>query len=118
VLGEEHHETCATLNNLASLLYARGKHVEAEPLYRKALSVLQSLLGPSHPDVLSALNNLATVIRALGDDDEAEKLYRQVRHCWVGEEGRKVERSPLGRHSSEAEKGRELQWPAHCSMAM
>jgi tetratricopeptide (TPR) repeat protein len=38
VLGEEHPNVAASLNNLAGLLKAQGKYDEAEPLYRQSLA--------------------------------------------------------------------------------
>ncbi len=34
------------LNNLAELYRAQGKHTEAEPLYRRALAIVEKALGP------------------------------------------------------------------------
>jgi Tfp pilus assembly protein PilF len=39
VLGEEHRDVAALLNNLALLLIAQGKYDEVEPLYRQSLGI-------------------------------------------------------------------------------
>ncbi|KAK3259331.1 hypothetical protein CYMTET_24245 [Cymbomonas tetramitiformis] len=63
-------------------LIAHGQ--EAEPLYRKALSVHDSLyMGPSgHPQVAQDLNNLAAVLKNLGHRNfpEAEGLLKRAIH--------------------------------------
>ena len=35
----EHPEVAASLNNLAELYRAQGRHAEAEPLYERALAI-------------------------------------------------------------------------------
>jgi Flp pilus assembly protein TadD len=35
-----------SLNNLAGLYDIRGKYAEAEPLYKRALSIAEKALGP------------------------------------------------------------------------
>lgn len=55
-----------------------GKLDEAEPLYRKAVEIGESVLGPDHPDLATWLNNLATLVRDRGDLDAAEPLQRRA----------------------------------------
>ena len=45
VLGKEHPETLGSVNNLASLLYARADYAGAELLYRRALETQERTLG-------------------------------------------------------------------------
>ena len=52
---------------------------EAEPLYKRALAIMEKALGPEHPDVGAALNNLAELYRNQGRHAEAEPLYRRSR---------------------------------------
>lgn len=42
----------------------QGKLSEAEPLYRRALAILEKDLGVGHPNVASTLNNLALLLKA------------------------------------------------------
>ncbi len=53
------------LNNLANLYHAQGKYAEAEPLYKRALAIVEKALGPEHPHVAARLNNLAQLGGAL-----------------------------------------------------
>jgi tetratricopeptide (TPR) repeat protein len=93
VLGEEHPDVAASLNNLAELLNAQGKYDDAEPLYRQSLAIdrkVSALMsgclfhrtscqvyGDEHPEVATNLNNLAALLAAQGKYDEAEPLYQQ-----------------------------------------
>jgi len=68
----------ASLNNLAGLLQATNRLSEAEPLYRRALAILEKSYGPDHPVVATNLNNLALLLRATNRLSEAESLYRRA----------------------------------------
>ena len=67
-----------TLNNLA-LLYRHQRHcAQAEPLYKRALTIYEKALGPDHPSVGTSLNNPAQLYRATGRDREAEALEQRA----------------------------------------
>ena len=76
-LGERHPDYAASLNNLAGLYRAMGRHAEAEPLYLQAMEIRRTALGERHPDYAASLNNLAGLYRAMGRHAEAEPLYRR-----------------------------------------
>ena len=42
----------------------QGKYDDAEPLYKRALTIKEEVLGPRHPDVASILNNLASLLES------------------------------------------------------
>ncbi|CAN0277262.1 unnamed protein product, partial [Ascophyllum nodosum] len=42
----------------AVFLANQGKYDEAEPLYKRALTIREEVLGPRHPKVASILKNL------------------------------------------------------------
>ncbi|MHC4592394.1 MAG: tetratricopeptide repeat protein, partial [Planctomycetota bacterium] len=56
---------------------AQEKLAEAEPLYRRALTIQEKVLGPEHPRVATSLNNLAVLYGELGRHEEAEPLYKR-----------------------------------------
>ena len=58
-------DTAASLNNLAGLLESRGRLDEAEPLYRRALAILESVLGPEHPNTVTVRGNLEALLRPI-----------------------------------------------------
>ena len=87
-LGERHPDYAASLNNLAALYRATGRHAEAEPLYLQAMELRRTALGERHPDYAASLNNLAVLYRAMGRHAEAEPLFRQameIRRTALGE---------------------------------
>jgi len=71
-------EAASALNQSGIYLEARGAYDEAEPLFRRALAIVEKTLGPEHPKVATGLNNLAEVLRATGRYDEAKPLYRRA----------------------------------------
>ncbi|MFQ5501048.1 MAG: tetratricopeptide repeat protein [Phycisphaerae bacterium] len=78
-LGEAHVDTIAALNNLASDLFAQGKHEEAEPFCRDLARLSEQAFGEDDPRTLTAMNNLAMALHAVGKLDEAgEVLSRTV----------------------------------------
>lgn len=66
------------LNNLASLYCAQYRYVMADPLYRRALAIMEDRLGPEHPETAACLMNLGSVYSRLGRFDEAEKMYKRA----------------------------------------
>ncbi len=67
----------ASLDNLAAVYRARGKHAGAEPLYERSLAITEKALGPEHPRVAMSLDNLATLYDAEGNDAAAEPLLQR-----------------------------------------
>jgi tetratricopeptide (TPR) repeat protein len=78
LLGEEHEEVAASLNNLAGALRENEKPVEAETMYREALAMQRRLLGEQHPAVAGSLNNLARMFSNQGRLTEAETMHREA----------------------------------------
>ena len=66
-----------SLNNLAELYRAQGRHEDVEPLHKRSLAIREKALGPEHPDVASSLNNLALLYASQGKYAEAEPLSRR-----------------------------------------
>lgn len=56
-------------------LYERGRYSEAEPLYKRALSIREQQLGIDHTDVAANLNNLGLLYWQQGKYEEAEPLF-------------------------------------------
>ncbi|MFN9047783.1 MAG: tetratricopeptide repeat protein, partial [Planctomyces sp.] len=66
------------LNNLAALLRDTNRHLEAEPLARRELSISESSYGPDHPEVANRLKNLALLLCVTNRLSEAEPLARRA----------------------------------------
>jgi len=77
-LGSDHPDVANSLNNLAGLYRNQGRYSEAEPLYKRALSIREKVLGSDHPDVALSLNSLAGLYRNQGRYSEAEPLYKRA----------------------------------------
>jgi tetratricopeptide (TPR) repeat protein len=73
-LGPEHPLTASSLSNLALLYKAQGKYEQAEPLYERALAIMERQLGPKHPLTLRAQRNYVALLRAMGREAEAVAL--------------------------------------------
>jgi len=76
--GTEDLAMARTLSNLAILRRQQGDLVEAEQLYRRALTIRERQQGPDHPDVAATLNNLAGVLAAQGNYDAAQPLLERA----------------------------------------
>jgi tetratricopeptide (TPR) repeat protein len=66
------------MNDLGVLLYSKSLHVQAEPLYRRALAIAEASFGPDHPSVASRLGNLAQLLADINQPAEAEPLMRRA----------------------------------------
>ncbi len=74
VLGPEHHDTLASMGNLAGTLRAQGDLPAARKLQESALDTTRRVLGEEHPDTLASMNNLAGTLNAQGDLPAAREL--------------------------------------------
>jgi tetratricopeptide (TPR) repeat protein len=66
LLGPEHPQTAANLNNLAINYYYQGDLVTAERLMRRALQIRETRLGITHPDTQSSRRSLAAIRQQRG----------------------------------------------------
>ncbi len=73
-VGDEHLDTFAALDGVASALEAMSRYDEAEPLFRQALEGVQRLAGPESVEVIDARHNLANLLRNQGRFTEAEPM--------------------------------------------
>ena len=65
-LGDRHPCTLISINNLGSLLQAKGDLAAAEALYREALVVQRETLGNRHPNTLNSIHNLGLLLEEQG----------------------------------------------------
>jgi tetratricopeptide (TPR) repeat protein len=73
--GNEDPQFAFSLHQLARLYNSQGKYNEAEPLYRRSLSIREKQLGEDHPNVAESLNNLAELYHSQGKYNGAEPLF-------------------------------------------
>lgn len=75
--GPHHKNTAIYLDNLAQLYVAQDLDDEAEPIFKRLLSVLEKTLGPEHPDVAASLTDLAWLYFRQERYAEAEPLFKR-----------------------------------------
>ncbi|CAN0602204.1 unnamed protein product, partial [Ectocarpus sp. 12 AP-2014] len=108
VLGPEHPDVAASLNNRAGLLESQGKYDDAEPLYVRAIAIGEKTLGPEHPDLAVRLNNRGLLMSQMKCQgmfwklyaENAEPLYRRslaIREKVLGPEHPDVAQSLINR---------------------
>jgi tetratricopeptide (TPR) repeat protein len=67
-----------SIGNLAENSFLMGDYVQAEKLYKEALTNREQNLGPDHPRTASAYHSLAKFYVALNRYAEAEPLYQKA----------------------------------------
>jgi tetratricopeptide (TPR) repeat protein len=70
--------TARLMNQLGLLLQDKARYVEAEPMVRRGLAIIEAGSGPDHPEVAIRLNNLADLLRTTNRLAEAEPLFRRA----------------------------------------
>ena len=71
-------ELLTTLSVLADVYHAQGKYTQAEPLYKRSLSIAEKRFGLEHVATAHQLYSLAKLYRDQGRYAEAEPLFKQV----------------------------------------
>ena len=75
-LGEGHPDYATSLNNLAGLYHAMGRHAEAEPLYKQAMEIRRTALGERASRLRHLAEQPGGAVPAMGRHAEAEPLYQ------------------------------------------
>ena len=78
MLGPDHPDTLASVNNLAIACQEAGRKAEAVRLHERALAGRVRVLGPEHPDTLASRNNLAIACQEVGRRAEAVRLHERA----------------------------------------
>jgi HlyD family type I secretion membrane fusion protein len=76
--GSDRSMITIRLNNLALLLMATNRQVEAEAILQRALAMAEEVHGAEHQRVATRLNNMAQVLLKTGRLAEAEPLLRRA----------------------------------------
>lgn len=66
------------LDDLAGLYNALGAYSQAEPLYQRALAIVEKALPPGHPHIAMSLLRLAELYQILGAYSQAEDFLKKV----------------------------------------
>jgi hypothetical protein len=78
VLGEEHPDTLASMNNLALLYQRQGRSNRSEALYIRLLELQERALGADHPRRFASMNDLAWLYLSQARYARAEPLLRNA----------------------------------------
>ncbi len=60
-----------SFNNLALLYNDQGLYAEAEPLFERALAIVERVLGSEHPNLADVLDSYAELKHATGHPQDA-----------------------------------------------
>jgi len=74
ILGDNHSDTLASINNPALVYLNQGRLKNAKEWAKQASEKTIALLGNKHPDTLTCISNLATVYWSQGEVKKAEVL--------------------------------------------
>jgi tetratricopeptide (TPR) repeat protein len=78
LLGPCHPSVAADEVALGAILDGRGKHREAQRLYRRALRIFRAAKRPDVYEIAVTLNNLAASCHATGPRTAAARFYREA----------------------------------------
>ena len=76
--GADDARFAVSLIRVAQIYYVQDNYAEAEPFYKRALSILEKALGPDNPGVATALGSLALCYQHQGSYAEAEPLLERA----------------------------------------
>lgn len=102
IWGEDSPDLAIALDNLAVHLTRMGgeeRLVEAEPLTRRALGILQARLGPDSMTTGATANNLANVLAARNRHDQALEAYAAALQGMIASLGENHSRVAIVRHN-------------------
>src|SRR5271163_757825 len=71
-------ESALCLQSLAEIYHQSGQPQSAIPLYRRLLTLGESILGMHHAEVITAAYRLATTYEQTHMEAEAEDMYRRA----------------------------------------
>ncbi|MGC9972841.1 MAG: tetratricopeptide repeat protein [Bryobacteraceae bacterium] len=81
-LPSEDPRLAATLNRLGVLYHYLGRYLGAEPLFRRAIALMESASGADNPELGTVLYNLGGLYKSQGKFPEAETAYKDALVAW------------------------------------
>jgi CHAT domain-containing protein/Tfp pilus assembly protein PilF len=76
--GPPTRDLAGAMNNLAQLYGDVGRDAEAEPLFKRALAIMEKTVGLDSVDIAPELNNLAALYQRQQRYAEAEPLFKRA----------------------------------------
>jgi CHAT domain-containing protein/Tfp pilus assembly protein PilF len=77
ILGEDSFIVAVSINRLAIIYSIKADYAKVEPLYRRALAILEKVLEPENGKLGDIYNNLGALYYTTGDYERAEVFYRR-----------------------------------------
>lgn len=93
--SDDGRELAAALNNLGQVYAGQGRDDLAEPLYKRALALMEKSLGLETPLISAEVTNLAALYQRQARLAEAEPLFKRA--LVVTEKGLSREHPDVGR---------------------
>lgn len=87
ILGENHLQCIATLQNLASAYIALGKYPLALETFNQAITLGERLMIPSHESSITTQAGKAHALRLIGRAGEAVVIYEKLRDLLIQKRG-------------------------------
>jgi Tetratricopeptide repeat len=72
------HDLALTLSNLASCYAAQAKYDKAEPLYQRALALLESANWMEKPEAINTMQLYALLLKKTGREEKAAAMLQQA----------------------------------------
>ena len=77
-LGNAQIYTASSLNNLAEVYQNQGAYAKAEPLYLRALAIIEKILGSNHPNTIKVRENLEQCRKASAIEEPTSPTSQQA----------------------------------------
>ena len=77
-LGDKDARLAGSLDHLGAVHSQKKEYTKAEPLFKRAIAIIEAARDKGHTDLIITLQNLATVYRETGRLDEAEAAYKRT----------------------------------------
>lgn len=72
------HDLALTLSNLASCYAAQAKYDKAEPLYQRALELLENANSMEKPEAINTMQLYALLLKKTGHEEKAAAMQQQA----------------------------------------
>ena len=78
VLGNDHQNTLAAINNMGGLYLRQGKYDQAMPYFVEDMESSRRIFGDDHPETWTALGAMTDILYAKGQYDEAMSMASET----------------------------------------
>ena len=108
--GEKDTRLAAALDHLGTVHSVKREFTTAEPLFKRAIQIIENAYDEGHPDLIGTLQSLATLYRATNKLDDAQALYERTLTICEAAFGKEDERVATALHNLAALHGMRNQY--------